>query len=116
MPDVDADRDPELLADLVHGVVAGVVDRRPGRERHHAHHREARVLGELADAAHVAGRPRRVGEAAGDEEAARVRVGDLEQLVGGAVEPGGEDAGRDAELVHQREQPSAPTALRCSPR
>ena len=34
-----------------------------------------------------------------------MRVARFEQRVGVAVEPAGEDAGRDAELVHQREQP-----------
>ena len=48
--------------------------------------------------------PRRIADAARDEEAARVRVADLEQRVGVAVEAAGEDAGRDAELVHHREQ------------
>ena len=59
------------------------------------------MLRELADATHVATGTRRVGDAAGHEEAAGVRVADVEQLVGVAVEAAGEDAGRDAELVHQ---------------
>ena len=48
---------------------------------------------------------RRIADAARHEEAAGVRVAGFEQRVGVAVEAAGEDAGRDAELVHQREQP-----------
>ncbi len=102
---VDADRDSELLAHLVHGIVARVVGRDLRRERHHAHHREARVLARARGCARtIPPGTRRVTDAAGDEEPARVRVARLEQLVGVAVEAAGEHAGRDAELVHQRQQ------------
>ena len=49
---VDGDRDPELFAHLVHGVVAGVVDRHLRGERHDAHHRETGVLGKSPQPAH----------------------------------------------------------------
>ena len=95
---------PELLAHLVDRVVARVVRRHLRRERHDAHHAERRVLRELAQALDLAPGSRRIADAARDEEAARMRVADVEQLVGVAVEAAGEDAGRDAELVHDREQ------------
>src|SRR5262249_47215042 len=73
-------------------------------QRHHAHHRQTWVLGQLADAFYLAARARRVADTRGNEEAARMRVTDLEHLLGAAVETGREDAGRDAELVHQFDQ------------
>ena len=42
--DVDGDRKPELLAQLVDRVVLGVVDRHLGEQRRHPHQSEARVL------------------------------------------------------------------------
>ena len=62
------------------------------------------MLGELADAAHVARRAHLVAEPAAHEEPPGVRVGDLEHRLGAAVEPGGDDPGRDAQLVHDGEQ------------
>jgi len=49
--------------------------------------------------------PGRVADSARDEEPARMGVARFEQRVGVAVEPAGEDAGRDAELIHERHQP-----------
>ena len=80
MPTLIATGICELLAHLVDGVVLRVVDRDLRRERRDAHQAEARILGVLTDAAHVLGRRARVVHDARDEEAAGMRVGDLERL------------------------------------
>ena len=84
MPTLIADRDPELLAHLVHGVVAWRRRSRPGvasgMTRTSA---EARVLGELADAAHVPVGPRRIdARTPATRKRPGMRVGDLERLRG----------------------------------
>ena len=79
----------------------GVVDRDLREERGDADEREAGVLRQVAEVLHVAGRLARVDDGGGDEEAARVGVGDLEGLLDPvAGEPGREDAGGHAEAVH----------------
>src|SRR5436853_126213 len=66
--------------------------------------RERRVLRKFANLLYLAARARRITDSAGNEEAAGVRVADVEQLRRVAVEATGEDAGRDAEVVHLGEQ------------